>query len=161
MIGLSAPDVLIMDLFGPFAGRHHDMRMVRESHINSRIRDLQLGNENQYCMYADKGYADMSHLVAAYHEANLTQPQIQINGVLTLVRVSVEWCFGKISESQMYINFPRCQQLQLQPVGKYYRLAVLLMNANTCLYGSQTSIHFNLKAPSLGEYFDCADEIQV
>lgn len=105
-----------MDLFGPF----DDMRMVRESDINRRIRDLQLGNENQYCMYADKGYADMSHLIAAYHGANLTQPQIQINGILTSLRVSVEWCFGKISENQMYINFPRCQQLQLQPVGKYY-----------------------------------------
>ena len=55
MTGLSAPDGLIMNLFGPFAGRHHDMRVVRESDINSRIRDLQLGNENQYCMYADKG----------------------------------------------------------------------------------------------------------
>ena len=98
MIGLSAPDALIMDLFGPFAGRHHDMRMVTESDINRHIRDLQLGNKNQYCMYADKGYADMSHLIAAYHGANLTQPQIQINCILTLVRVSVEWYFGNISE---------------------------------------------------------------
>ena len=161
MIGLSAPNGLIMDLFEPFAGHHHDMRMVRESDINGWIGALQLGNENQYCMYADKGYADMSHLIAAYHGANLKQPQIQFNGVLTLVRVSVEWCFGNVSENQMYINFPRCQQLQLQPLRKYYRLAVLLMNAITCLYGSQTSILFNLKVPSLGEYFDCANKIQV
>ena len=105
--GLSAPDGLIIDLFGPIAGRHHDMRMVRESNINGRIRDVQHDNDQQYVMYADKGYVDMTHLVAAYHGAELTPPQIQINGILALVRVSVEWCFGKITESQKYIDFPR------------------------------------------------------
>ena len=150
-----------MDLFGPVAGRHHDMIMVRDSNINGRVRDVQLGNDQQYIMYADKGYVNMTHLVAAYHGANLTPPQVQINGVLSLVRVSVEWCFGKICESQKYIDFPRSQQMQLQPVAKYYRLSALLMNANTCLYGSQTSLLFGLKAPTLGEYFNCADEIPV
>jgi nuclease HARBI1 len=159
--GLSAPDGIIMDLFGPIAGRHHDMIMVRESNINSRIRDVQLDNDQQYVMYADKGYVDMTHLIAAYHGAELTVPQIQINGILALVRVSVEWCFGKITESQKYIDFPRSQQTQLQPVAKYYRLSTLLMNANTCLYGSQTSLFFGLKPPTLGEYFDCVDAIPV
>jgi nuclease HARBI1 len=134
--GLSAPDGIIMNLFGPIAGRHHDMIMVRESNINGRIRDVQLDNDQQYVMYADKGYVDMTHLIAAYHGAELTVPQIQINGILALVRVSVEWCFGKITESQKYIDFPRSQQTQLQSVAKYYRLSTLLMNANTCLYGS-------------------------
>ena len=150
-----------MDLFGPIFGRHHDLIMVRESNINNRMRDLQIGHENQYTMYADKGYVDLTHLVAAYHGAHLTQPQIQINGVLSLVRVTVEWCFGKIAEYQKYLDFPRAQQMQLQPVGKYYRLGALSMNAHTCLYGSQTSIHFGLKAPSLGEHFDCAQNIPV
>ena len=51
--------------------------------------------------------------------------------------------------------------MQLQPVAKYYRLSALLMNANTCLYGSQTSLLFGLQAPTLGEYLECADEIPV
>ena len=150
-----------MDLYGPVAGRHHDMIMVRESNINGRVRDVQIGNDQQYVMYADKGYVNMTHLVAAYHGVHLTPPQIQINGILSLVRVSVEWCFGKITESQKYIDFPRSQQMQLQPVAKYYRLSALLMNANNCLYGSQTSLFFGLQTPTLGEYFECADEIPV
>jgi nuclease HARBI1 len=137
------------------------MVMVRESNINARIRDLQIGREDQYVMYADKGYVDMTHIVAAYHGVGLTVPQIQVNGVLALVRVTVEWCFGKITECQKYLDFPRSQQLQLQPIAKYYRLAALLMNAHTCLHASQTSALFGLKPPSLGEYFDCVDRIPV
>ena len=112
-------------------------------------------------MYASKGYVNMTHLVAAYHGVHLTPPQIEINGILSLDKVSTEWCFGKITESQKYIDFPRSQQMQLQPVAKYYRLSALLMNANTCLYGSQTSLLFGLQAPTLGEYFECADEIHA
>ena len=71
-----------MDLYGPVAGRHHDMIMVRESNINGKVRDVQIGNDQQYVMYADKGYVNMTHLVAAYHGVHLTPPQIQINGIL-------------------------------------------------------------------------------
>ena len=159
--GLSAPDGLLMDLFGPIAGRYHDMIMVQESGINGKFRDVQIGQEAQYVMYTDKGYADRTHLLAAYHGAELTLPQMQINGVMTLLRVAVEWCFGKITECQKYIDFAQGQQMQLQPVAKYYRLAALLMNAHSCLYGNQTSIHFGLKPPSLRVYFDCADRIPV
>ena len=63
-----------MDLYEPVAGRHHDMIMVRESNINRRVRDVQLGNYQQYVIYADKGYVNMTHLVAAYYGANLTPP---------------------------------------------------------------------------------------
>ena len=148
--GLSAPDGLPMDLFGPIAWSHHDMMMVREININVRIRDLQIGCVNQYAMYADKGNVDMTHLVAAYHGVNSTLPQIQVNGVLALVRVIVEWCFGKITECQKYLDFPRSQQLQLHPIAQYYRLAALLTNAHTCLLANQTSALFGLKPPSLG-----------
>ena len=34
-----------MDLYGPVAGRHHDMIMVRESNINGKVRDVQIGND--------------------------------------------------------------------------------------------------------------------
>lgn len=150
-----------MDLYGPAAGRHHDTYMLRLSNINTRIAALQQGAPVQYKMYADKGYVNLSHLVAAYHGIHVTPAQIQINGIMTLVRISVEWCFGKISECQRYLAFPRLQQLQLQPVGKYYRVGALLMNAHTCLYGSFTGAEFALQAPKLGNYFDCEDLMVV
>ena len=122
-----------MDLFGPISGRHHDLIMVRESNINNRMRDLQIGHENQYTMYADKGYVDLTHLVAAYHGAHLTQPQIQINGVLSLVRVTVEWCFGKIAECQKYLDFPRAQQ---NAVAASRQILSLRCTINECSYMS-------------------------
>jgi hypothetical protein len=146
-------DGMIVDCSGPHSGRRHDQRMFRDSNINDRIRDVQLGNEVQYLVYADKGYTDTTHCVAAYHGAVLTAAQVQVNGVLTHARVTVEWCFGKVTERERYVDFHRTQQLQLQPVGKYYRLCTVLTNAHTCLYGSQTGLHFGLTAPSLNDYF--------
>lgn len=154
-LGLTAPDGLVMDLYGPCPGRHHDQHMLRESNINQKIRDLQANSAIQYNMYADKGYVDLSHLVAGYHGANVTPQQVQVNGILSLVSVSVEWCFGKVTECQKFLDFPRMQQAQLQPVARYYRLSVILMNAHTCLYGSLTGHNFGLHPPSLSEYFEC------
>ena len=85
----------------------------------------------QFNMYAYKRYVDLSHLVAEYHGANVSPEQIPVNGILSLVRVSVEWFFGKVTKCQKNFDFPRMQQTQLQPVARYYRLSVILMNAHT------------------------------
>ena len=72
-IGLSDPHGMIIDLAGPYAGRHNDMVMFRESNINNKIIEIQLGNAEQYVMYADKGHINKSHINAAYHGQGLTQ----------------------------------------------------------------------------------------
>ena len=40
----------------------------------------------------------------------------------------------------------------LQPVGKLYIVAALLVNCHTCLYGSQTGQFFDLDPPELETY---------
>ena len=39
------------------------------------------------------------------------------------------------------------------PVGRMYRVAVLLANAHSCFYGNQSSLYFNIEPPSIEEDF--------
>lgn len=72
---------------------------------------------------------------------------------MSSVREAVEWGFAKVTTNWAYVDFPANQRLELQPVAAYYKLAVLLTNAHTCVYGSQTSGRFGIEPPTLQEYF--------
>jgi hypothetical protein len=50
------------------------------------------------------------------------------------------------------LTLKKNQKVYLQPVEKYYTVAVLLTNCHTCIYGSETSSFFNLQPPALLEY---------
>ena len=39
------------------------------------------------------------------------------------------------------------------PIGRMYRVAVLLANAHSCFYGNQSSLYFNIVPPSIEEDF--------
>lgn len=52
-----------------------------------------------------------------------------------------------------FVDFKKNLKLYLQPIGDIFEVAVLLANAHTCLYGSQTSLKFQLSPPKLEEYF--------
>ena len=47
-------------------------------------------------------------------------------------------------------------KIQMMSVNNIYIVAVLLMNASTCLHGSNTAEYFDCKPPSLYQYMDCA-----
>lgn len=63
--------------------------------------------------------------------------------------MSVEWGFGKICQTFAFLDFKKNLKLLLQPIGRYYLVAAILINCHTCLYGSQTSIYFDLDPPSI------------
>ena len=65
----------------------------------------------------------------------------------------VEWEFGKVVREFAFLDFKKNQKIFLQPVALHYFVAVLLTNAHTCMYGSQTSKYFGLDPPSVEEYF--------
>jgi len=67
-------------------------------------------------------------------------------------RVPVEWAFGHVSILWAFVDFHKNQKFFLQPVGVYYRVAVLLTNMHACIYGSEIASHFEVDTPSLHEY---------
>lgn len=71
---------------------------------------------------------------------------------MSVNRVVVEWCFGKIVSLFAFVDFKKNQKLYWQPVAKYFKVAAILTNFHTCIYASQISEFFNLTPPLLEEY---------
>lgn len=85
---------------------------------------------------------------------NLAPHQLQFNQSMKNLRVAVEWGFGKIVNLFAFVDFKKNQKLLLQDLQSMYRIATLLTNCHTCLYGSQTSDYFNVAPPNLEQYFN-------
>lgn len=81
-----------------------------------------------------------------------TDDEQEFNTRMSKVRTCVEWGFGKICQNVAYLDFKKNLNILLQPVGKFYLVACILINCHTCLYGSQTTTYFNLEPPSLETY---------
>ena len=76
----------------------------------------------------------------------------KFNVRMAMVRISVEWSFGKIGELWPWFSMARSHKLGRAPVGKRYLVAALMCNVHTCLYGSNTSRYFDCPSPSLESY---------
>lgn len=146
---------MIGDMYGPQPGRRHDSHLLRKSQLNTRLEVVQEGNDFQGVVYGDAAYAVLSHVDRGFRGANLSQAQKAYNTALSGVRVCVEWQFGVIAERFPFLDFRKNLKLLLSPIGKYYTVAALLVNAHTTLYGCKTSSYFDMQPPSLEEYFQC------
>jgi hypothetical protein len=110
-----------------------------------------LGEEQLY-IYGDSGYPLKRHLITPHQGVNLTEQQISYNQIMSKMRVCVEWEFGELYEQFAFLAFKMNQKLLLQPVNKYFVVACILKNCQTCLYGCQISIYFNVSPPSVERY---------
>lgn len=69
------------------------------------------------------------------------------------VRETVKWGFAHVLQTFAYVDYHENMRVLLQPVVKYYAIAVLLTNAHTCIYSSETSQYFQCDPPTLVCYF--------
>jgi len=156
--GVSFPDGMIGDLYGPVPGARHDSYISRVSRIMNRMRECQLGNPIQYALYRDKAYCNIPPWGFAAHRA----PQAPLvidpvlaneNSIMRSYRIGVEWAFGKVVECSSYLNAGP-MRIYMNSVAEYYICACLIANTNTCLYGSQACTYFmNCRPPTLAQYF--------
>ena len=151
--GVSGPDGIVYDIFGPLCGRRHDVLIFRKSSFNVRFGNIQNHNEVQYVAYADKAYTDCSHVLGAYHGHNVTEEHKVHNNIMKSVRIGIEWAFMKIVMNNSYLDYHRGMNIALQPVAPMYRVSVLLANAHTCLYGSQAAQYFGIIPPNIFDFF--------
>ena len=153
---MQCPDGIIAHLAGPYEGRRNDTGILTDSAFTMFMASkLQLWGMN-LVMYADAGYLGNSVTFIAPHTqrhgVSLTPDQVTENLRMSNMRVCVEHAFGKICNLWPYVMHYRQLKTMLQPVGLYYRLAVLLTNCHTCLYGCQTSDAFSFRPPTLHHY---------
>ena len=64
----------------------------------------------------------------------------------------VEWDFANILAQWSFLDFRVAMKIFQSPVAKYFIVAALLVNIQTCFYGNQTMDYFKCEAMSLDEY---------
>ena len=147
-----APNGLIANIFGPIEGRRHDAFMLGVSGLTEQLQRFQAPTGEAYVMYGDPAYGLSRNIISPFRGAQVTNAELMFNTQMSKLRGSVEWGFGKICQNFAYLDFKKNLKVLLQPVGKYYLVASILINCHTCLYGSQTGTYFNVRPPSLESY---------
>jgi hypothetical protein len=131
-------------MFSPIEGRRHDAFMLGVSGLSDKLCRLTKRNGDPYVIYGDPAYGLSLNILAPFCGAQLTAEEKKFNKQMSKVRISVEWGFGKIGQNVAFLDFKNNLKVLLQPIGKYYTVASILINCHTCLYGSLTSTYFNL-----------------
>lgn len=147
------PDGIIVSLKGAFPGRRHDAGIFRESGLYEELeRCAVFPDGNQYVIFGDQAYGIRNLLLCPYPGRGLNRDQQNFNVSMSAVRIAVEWGFQKIVAEFAFVDFKKNQKLMLQEVELMFRVAVILTNCHTCLYGSQCSQAFNVEPIPLEEY---------
>lgn len=133
----------------PYPGRRHDSFLLKDTALLNQLEQYC----PDFCLYGDEGYPLRKQLIRPYSNSTLTLEQQEFNQSMAPLRECVEWSFGKILQQFAFVDFSKNQKLFLQPVGMFYLVATLLTNAHTCLYGSLTSMYFDIDSINLDEYF--------
>ena len=144
----------MMILHGPFEGRRHDSFLMQESEIVGQLAQLpRRPDGSQYVIYGDPAYALQAQVVCPYPQhINYTPDKQLFNESMSTVRQSVEYGFGKTVQYFSFLDFAKGQKLLLSPIGRYYRVGVLLSNIHTCLYGSAVTSLLRSQPPHIREY---------
>lgn len=147
------PNGIIFNLFGSVIGRRHDGHLLQRSKLVQKIEHKFAGLQNPPHLYGDSGYP-LSKVIIVPFKWNTTRRQQRVNKIMSKVRVSIEWGFAKIIQLFPFVDFKKNLKVRKEQVPKFYKVATILTNCHTCLYGSQVCQYFELEPPTLQEYLN-------
>ena len=149
------PNSLIANLFGPVEGRRHDSGILAMSGPRPQLQHMSaLPTGQAMCIYWHPSYLHRVYIQCSLaRRQNLTVAEEAFNQSMSQVWMSVEWVFRDVVNYFQFTYFTKDLKLELSAVGKIYIVCALLRNALTCLYGNNTSAFFEVKPPTLEEYF--------
>jgi len=140
---------------GAFPGRKTDVNMVRDSHVNDRLRVSQLGQAFQFWAYGDRIFNDDVYVRASPRAGRggaVPQAIQDDDKPLRRLRCSIEIVFGKVANLWKFANYSEAQKLLLCPVALHFLNILFLCNCHTCLYGGIVPTMFNILPISLQTY---------
>ncbi|KAM7291539.1 uncharacterized protein ISCGN_028112 [Ixodes scapularis] len=107
--------------------------MLQKNQLSNKL--LQLVDGHSYVLYGEPAYRLRPLLLKPYGSKE-TPTQVEFNKAMSTVRQAVEWGFGKVVSEFAFVNLKKNQKIRKQKVALMYRVAVLLSNCHTCIYGS-------------------------
>jgi hypothetical protein len=148
---------------GPFEGSGHDARMLVETAIVEKLRNLMPVNEDdpdavpEFQLYGDPAYPESGYLIKGFQNAARGSPEARLNTKMSKVRECVEWGFRDVITYWSYLDYRRAMQLYKIPVAKYYFVGAFLSNCICLCQGSITSNYFRMNDDdflTLEQYFN-------
>lgn len=158
-ITVTAPDGMLLFTAGPANGAHQDNDLLHESGLATELLSAlhrRLGDV--YCVYGDPIFARSIYVQMGYSEMEINWRQRTFNKAMNSSQVSIEQCFGTITQQWAFLAFTRTQKLWHTRPGLAYMNAQFLANCRNCIRPNQMSLKFKCATPSSCEYLR-ADEI--
>jgi hypothetical protein len=133
------PCGLIGHLFGPWEGRRADPILLAESGLLDKCRQfaLQPGTtpdtprvDRYFHLYGDPAYGTNDVLISPFSGPGVRSPEEQeFNTAMSAVRIEVEHGFAVVVALWPFLRAFWAHRINSTPMGRYYRVAVLLTNA--------------------------------
>jgi nuclease HARBI1 len=156
------PNGIVGHLYGPFEGRRNDNFLLTNSGLLdclAHFAHCPETNENtpiedQYLqIFGDPAYQNGPHIMSPFAgEGERSDAKKEWNAEMSAVRIEVEHGFGIVSNTWPFLNANWKMHLYSSPVGRYYRVGVLLTNCLDYLRPNQVSHYFGCLPPTLSEY---------
>ncbi|KIJ37543.1 hypothetical protein M422DRAFT_259899 [Sphaerobolus stellatus SS14] len=138
-----SPDGLVIHVYGPVDGRHHDETVFKESGLSELLEKHFWTPQGQALyLYGDPGYSVGPHLISPYKDPGLTAEKQAFNTAMSRIREPIEWVFKEVAQQFTFIDFSRSQKILLSPCGLYYLVSLLMCNAHTILHYPQIPQYF-------------------
>lgn len=146
---LTAPDGLMVDVYGGSAGSRHDITMYRLSGLAERL------TEADVTAYGDSGYvgADVIRFaVRNPRNGQMHHSDQARNSTMSSFRIAVEWSIGIFKKSYHISHYAKMLRSTQDNVSELITMAILLSNCLSCIRPNQISVKYGLLPPSLEEY---------
>jgi hypothetical protein len=157
------PNGLFGHLFGPEPGRRNDCALLNESglldacaeHAVREGTDENTPAEARFLqIFGDPAYGVNNQIISPFSgRGQRTEAELEWNAAMASVRIEVEHGFGIVSNTWPFLNASWKTRVGSSPVGRYYRVGILLTNALNCLHYNQISQYFECQPPNLFDYF--------
>lgn len=150
-------------LYGPIEGRRNDNYLLAQSGLLDKCREHAIRPnvpddappEAKYLqLFGDPAYGLSYQIISPFAGiGERTLEEAEWNHKMSRPCMSVENGFSLVVAHWPFLNAFWKLRIYQSPIGRYYRVAVLLTNALTCLHPNTIFECFNVQPPDIEEYF--------
>lgn len=159
---LVLPNGLFAHLYGPFEGRRNDNFLLSDSKLLDRLERFAYREDlpadapiehRTFQIFGDPAYGVGPFIQSPFAGVGVrTVEEQEWNAEMSAVRIEVEHAFGIVQNTFPFLNAGWKMHLYSSPVGRYYRVGVLLTNCLNCLHPNQVATYFDCPPPTLQDY---------
>lgn len=115
------------------------------------VNDLMVDDlfERRVTVYGDSGFGRTMNLTTPFHAP--TEEERAMNRAMSSARIVVENFFGRMKTLWKFCVQTTGHEIQLSPVGLYYKMAVFFTNIYNCIH-TDIAERFFITPPTLDEY---------